>query len=211
MRLYKNPRYRIIEFNNRYFLVDSEQYIFSFIFPMINWLLPMKAYELSTEELDDFETEKTMPNKQWNKQGWLATGSSILIFSLIRPFTEVLDLQITQFINILILCLLLLSICLIRYSIRRKLTLVLPTENRKFMIKFRPPLKPILLIIFIYVYFSFFTFLGISLLLEFQPNLLIYLCLAPFPFILLFLNHGTCGYGPINVKKINEITIHETE
>ncbi|HEH2799653.1 TPA: DUF443 family protein, partial [Staphylococcus aureus] len=39
-QIYKNPKYRVIRYNNEYFMVDLVSTWITYFFPMINWFLP---------------------------------------------------------------------------------------------------------------------------------------------------------------------------
>ncbi|HCU9296618.1 TPA: DUF443 family protein, partial [Staphylococcus aureus] len=41
-QIYKNPKYRVIRYNNQYFMVDLVSTWITYFFPMINWFLPKK-------------------------------------------------------------------------------------------------------------------------------------------------------------------------
>ncbi|WP_323703673.1 DUF443 family protein [Mammaliicoccus sp. Dog046] len=205
IRLYKNPRYKIIEFNNRFFLVDSEQYIFSFIFPMINWLIPMKAYELSTEERNNLNHQSTTSQRLEKKHLWIIIGGTVLLSNLIKPLTTLLDLEISNVTNIFILTLLLLVIFISRFVLSRKFNLDVSKKNSTVKLRLKPTIKDLLIILYCYFIFFIMMCLFSALIFTIQPNVIIYIGVALFILGVLFVNNMTFGKaGPINVKVIEE-------
>ena len=45
--IYKNPRYKIIQKDNQYLMVDLEKNWCSYLFPMLNWFIPIKYTKLT--------------------------------------------------------------------------------------------------------------------------------------------------------------------
>ena len=43
--IYKNPRYKVVQKDNKYLLIDLEQHWYSYLFPMLNWIIPIKYIE----------------------------------------------------------------------------------------------------------------------------------------------------------------------
>ncbi|HGZ9190290.1 TPA: DUF443 family protein, partial [Staphylococcus aureus] len=46
----KNPKYRIIKYNEEYFMVDLVSTWIAYFLPMINWFIPKKYAKISREE-----------------------------------------------------------------------------------------------------------------------------------------------------------------
>ncbi|CAC8053963.1 tandem five-TM protein [Staphylococcus aureus] len=46
-QIYKNPKYRVIRYNNEYFMVDLVSTWITYFFPMINWFCPKNTQKLA--------------------------------------------------------------------------------------------------------------------------------------------------------------------
>ncbi|ORN88772.1 hypothetical protein B8A12_13680, partial [Staphylococcus aureus] len=62
----KNPKYRIIKYNDDNWLV--------LFIPLLNWLTPKRYIKISQEELESLNTFKPAKNNAF----WPALGSSVL-------------------------------------------------------------------------------------------------------------------------------------
>ena len=51
-QIYKNPKYRVIRYNNEYFMVDLVSTWITYFFPMINWFIPKKYAKISENEFE---------------------------------------------------------------------------------------------------------------------------------------------------------------
>ncbi|WP_145426914.1 DUF443 family protein [Staphylococcus pettenkoferi] len=49
----KNPRYKIIDFHNRYYLLDLSRNPFLFVFPFLYWFVPIKGELISNEQMKE--------------------------------------------------------------------------------------------------------------------------------------------------------------
>ena len=74
--IYKNPRYKIIQKDNRYLMVDLEQNWYSYLCPMLNWFIPIKYTELTYQE---FNNINIFNNRGHNSQGMMAAGIGVTI------------------------------------------------------------------------------------------------------------------------------------
>ncbi|WP_323703666.1 DUF443 family protein [Mammaliicoccus sp. Dog046] len=203
-KIIKNSRYNIINYNNKNYLVDTEQSYWSYIFPMINWILPMKAYELFDEEYNALQQQEAMSNAQKKNRGLFAGGMAVFLSSLLRPITGLIDMDISIFVNLIITLLLILTVCYWRYSLRRKNKLDLSVANNNSTFILWPSIKHIGICICFYLFCLFaITVFSYSLFID-DANFIMYIVLLIFSACLLFINTTTYGEGPINVKEIAE-------
>ena len=91
--IYKNPRYRIIQKDNRYLMVDLEQNWYSYLCPMLNWFIPIKFTELTYQE---FNNINIFHNGGQKSQGILAGGIGVTISVLLRSLVGYMDINISQ-------------------------------------------------------------------------------------------------------------------
>ena len=84
--IYKNPRYKIIQKDNRYLMVDLEQNWYSYLCPMLNWFIPIKCTELTYQE---FNNLNIFNNGGQNSHGMMATGIGAVSYThLTLPTSE---------------------------------------------------------------------------------------------------------------------------
>ena len=91
--LYKNPRYKIIQKDNRYLMVDLEQNWYSYLCPMLNWFIPIKFTELTYQE---FNNINIFHNGGQKSQGMMAGGIGVIISVLLRSFVGYMDININR-------------------------------------------------------------------------------------------------------------------
>ncbi|NDQ95748.1 DUF443 family protein, partial [Staphylococcus aureus] len=91
----KNAKYRIIKYNDEYFMVDLSSNCISYLLPMINWFIPKKGVKLSVKEVEKLDTIKAQKNSALN---WYI-GFSVLLTVIFRKYISLLDLEIERYIN----------------------------------------------------------------------------------------------------------------
>lgn len=103
--IYKNPRYNIIQKDNRYLMVDLEQNWYSYLCPMLNWFIPIKFTELTYQE---FNNINIFHNGGQKSQGMLAGGIGVTISVLLRSLVGYIDINISRiwivFIFLILAC-----------------------------------------------------------------------------------------------------------
>ncbi|NGR61181.1 DUF443 domain-containing protein, partial [Staphylococcus aureus] len=76
----KNPKYRIIKYNEEYLIVDLANNWLTLLLPMMNWLIPKKYVQISREDFDNLNIVKPVKNKAL----WPAIGSILLFGTMFR-------------------------------------------------------------------------------------------------------------------------------
>ncbi|WP_151095633.1 DUF443 family protein [Staphylococcus aureus] len=51
-QIYKNPKYRVIRYNDEYFMIDLVSTWITYFLPMINWFVPKKYAKISEKEFE---------------------------------------------------------------------------------------------------------------------------------------------------------------
>ena len=87
-----NPKYRIIKYNNDYFMVDTISHWITFLFPMINWFVPKRYAKLSEEEYNNLDIVKPVKNSGAS----IGAGLAILISALLRNYVNIFNIQIQK-------------------------------------------------------------------------------------------------------------------
>lgn len=119
--VYKNERYRILEYNSRYMLIDCDRGVLGYLCFLFNWIIPLKVYSLSRQEADDLMT----PNVNYKpKKSNRILVSVILLFGIIviPNIIEKLNLNliVSIFLNLVVISLSVICIRII-YSRNSKL------------------------------------------------------------------------------------------
>ncbi|HDA3651370.1 TPA: DUF443 family protein, partial [Staphylococcus aureus] len=91
-QIYKNPKYRVIRYNNEYFMVDLVSTWITYFFPMINWFLPKKYAKISENEFERLNIVEPVKNNVF----WPVAGSSALLGVALRKYTHLLDIQLDK-------------------------------------------------------------------------------------------------------------------
>ncbi|WP_323703674.1 DUF443 family protein [Mammaliicoccus sp. Dog046] len=191
--LHKNPRYKLITYHHKNYLVDTEQSFWSYIFPMINWILPIKAYELSDEEYNEIQQDETMSKTQKKNQSLFVGGMVVLLSSILRPISDLLDIDISYAINITIIILLILAACVFRYRLRQNHALNIDMQLQLSKLCILPSLKQILLTLASFLVCSLGILTYIYIIFNAQSNILHYIFLLPFLLFLTYLNTSSFG------------------
>ncbi|WP_142293654.1 DUF443 family protein, partial [Staphylococcus epidermidis] len=85
-RIHKNPRYKLIELDQKKYLIDLESNYVTYLLPMLNWILDKELIEVSRETLEKIEYDNNTNKEQTKGLGWLAGGGGVLFATLMRPF-----------------------------------------------------------------------------------------------------------------------------
>ena len=127
----KKRIYRVVEVNDKKYLIDTEEHKLSYIFPMINWFIPKKAKELTDEKLKKLKPQKLL-NKEEKKERkqmiWGVIGSGMLIFSATKGYVEYFDVQSSSVINVLAF----LSIVIMAIAIRMYASMKMKDKSINF-------------------------------------------------------------------------------
>ncbi len=100
----KNPKYRVIKYDDEYLMVDVISTWLVYFFPFINWFIPKRCAKISREEYEKLNTVKPVKNKNF----WPVVGGTILLDDTSRKNIHLLKLQCDKRSVILICCVVLL-------------------------------------------------------------------------------------------------------
>ena len=117
--IYKNPKYKVIQHNGEYLLVDLVSTWFVYFFPFINWFIPKKYAIISEEEFENLNVVK--PNK--NNVFWSVIGSSVLFGVTLRKYIHVFDVQLDKLVVMILCALALICVIVFYFNLNRKLKL----------------------------------------------------------------------------------------
>ncbi|MGT2341381.1 DUF443 family protein [Staphylococcus aureus] len=146
----KNPKYRIIKYNDEYLMVDIISTWISFLFfPFINWFIPKEYVKISREEFENLNIVKPAKKNVF----WPVAGSSALLGVALRKYTHLLDIQLDKKLVIAICCITFIGILIFYVRLIKKSSLnIYNTKNKRSKIFLIPTLKKCLFHI-IWIYF----------------------------------------------------------
>ncbi|HDI5710469.1 TPA: DUF443 family protein, partial [Staphylococcus aureus] len=96
----KNPKYRIIKYNDEYLMIDIISTWISLFFPFINWFITKRYVKISREEFENLNIVKPAKKNVF----WPVAGSSALLGVALRKYTHLLDVQLDKKLVIAICC-----------------------------------------------------------------------------------------------------------
>ncbi|EFC06998.1 conserved hypothetical protein [Staphylococcus aureus subsp. aureus H19] len=117
--IYKNPKYKVIQHNGEYLLVDLVSIWLVYFLPFINWFIPKRYAIISEEEFENLNVIK--PNK--NNVFWSIIGSSILFGVTLRKYIHVFDVQLDKLVVMILCALAFICVIVFYFNLNRKLKL----------------------------------------------------------------------------------------
>ncbi len=124
----KNPKYRIIKYNDEYLMVDIISTWISLFFPFINWFIPKEYVKISREEFENLNIVKPAKKNVF----WPVAGSSALLGVALRKYTHLLDIQLDKKLVIAICCITFIGILIFYVRLIKKSSLnIYNTKNKR--------------------------------------------------------------------------------
>ncbi len=149
----KNPKYRIIKYNDEYLMIDIISTWISLFFPFINWFITKRYVKISREEFENLNIVKPAKKNVF----WPVAGISTLFAVTLRKYTHLLDTQLDKKLVIAICCITFIGILIFYVRLIKKSSLnIYNTKNKRSKIILIPTLKKFL---FHIVRICFFNFL----------------------------------------------------
>ena len=170
--IYKNPRYKIIQKDNRYLMVDLEQNWYSYLCPMLNWFIPIKFTELTYQE---FNNINIFHNGGQKSQGMLAGGIGVTISVLLRSLVGYMDINISRIWIFFMFLIGFVAVITLRLSIRKKLNHSAFNQNSTQKVMLIPSFKNMILVVFCYIMFLFFSIAPIQMIFDDNQNIFGYI------------------------------------
>ncbi|WP_088839706.1 DUF443 family protein, partial [Staphylococcus argenteus] len=170
----KNPKYRIIKYNEQYLMVDLANNWLRLLLPMMNWLIPKKYVKISKEEFDNLNIVKPTKNRAF----WPAAGGSILFGVTFRKYTHLLDVQLEKSLVITICFITFLSILIFFLKLNQKLKLKVFNANKehKEKVMLLPTFKHFCFVLFSYLFSGFFSIMSLCMLITLDSqNIIVFI------------------------------------
>lgn len=184
--IYKNPRYKIIQKDNRYLMVDLEQNWYSYLCPMLNWFIPIKCTELTYQE---FNNINIFHNGGQNSHGMMAAGIGVTISVLLRSVVGFMDINISRIWVMIMFLIGFITVIALRLSISKKLNHPAFNKKSKQKVMLIPSFKNMILVVFCYL-ISIYLITGLfyMMVIENIQNIWIYICWLGIFFAFTFMN-----------------------
>ncbi|CDR51456.1 DUF443 family protein [Staphylococcus schweitzeri] len=166
----KNPRYKVVQYNDEYLLIDLISTWLVYFFPFINWFIPKRCAKISREEYEKLITVKPVKNKTF----WPVVGGTILLGVTSRKYIHLLNIQLEKILVIIICFVVFLCILIFFVLLNRKLKLkVFDNKKEEQKIILVPTLKNAVLILYGYLLIGGMSILALSMLLTLENQNLI--------------------------------------
>ena len=198
--IYKNPRYKVVQKDNKYLLIDLEQHWYSYLFPMLNWIIPIKYIELTYEE---FSSLNIYTNRNHSAYGVAAGGIGVIISIYIRKIMYLIDIYLSTTYMFLIFSLGLIFIILIRIYISKRLKIKKFKKKEKKKIILFPTLKNLMIVLIGFLLFLFLSLMPCYVIFGNDFNIIFYVGWLVMVLMFTVLNMCTITDRKIHVKIIN--------
>ncbi|NGA80957.1 DUF443 domain-containing protein [Staphylococcus aureus] len=168
----KNPRYKVVQYNDEYLLIDLVSTWLVYFFPFINWFIPKEYVKISREEFENLNIVKPAKKNVF----WPVAGSSALLGVALRKYTHLLDIQLDKKLVIAICCITFIGILIFYVRLIKKSSLnIYNTKNKRSKIFLIPTLKNVCFTLFGYILFGGLTMLFLDALLSMSyQNIIVY-------------------------------------
>ncbi len=168
----KNPKYRIIKYNDEYLMIDIISTWISLFFPFINWFITKRYVKISREEFENLNIVKPAKKNVF----WPVAGSSALLGVALRKYTHLLDVQLDKKLVIAICCITFIGILIFYVRLIKKSSLnIYNTKNKSSKNFLIPTLKNVCFTLFGYILFGGLTMLFLDALLSMSyQNIIVY-------------------------------------
>ena len=196
--IYKNPRYKIIQKENRYLMVDLEQNWYSYLCPMLNWFIPIKCTELTYQE---FNNLNIFNNVGQNSHGMMAAGIGVTISVLLRSIVGFMDINISRIWVAIMFLIGFIAVIALRLSIRKKLNHPAFNKKSKQKVRLIPVFKNMIIVVFNYfILIYLITGLFDMMVIENIQNIWIYICWLGIVLAFLFMNIASIFDRKVHAK-----------
>lgn len=196
--IYKNPRYKIIQKENRYLMVDLEQNWYSYLCPMLNWFIPIKCTELTYQE---FNNLNIFNNGGQNSHGMMAAGIGVTISVLLRSIVGFMDINISRIWVAIMFLIGFIAVIALRLSIRKKLNHPAFNKKSKQKVRLIPVFKNMIIVVFNYfILIYLITGLFDVMVIENIQNIWIYICWLGIVLAFLFMNIASIFDRKVHAK-----------
>lgn len=119
--MYKNRRYKILRFNEAFYIVDMDRSFWLILFPFAFWTFPHYAFQISKETYKRIQITQS-EQMSVGSMALLGGGISVLFVNLLKPLFYQLNIQTTLSLNIIVLFVIIIFSLLARFYIHKRLS-----------------------------------------------------------------------------------------
>lgn len=123
----KNSKFKLIHYENRYFIIDLNRNKLTYIFPLLNYLTRQVLVEIDKDTLDNIRTNHINENKN-NALGSIGTGIGVLFATLTKPILDYMNFTTNLLLNIILVLISIIPLIILKEIIDRK-------KKKKFEIR----------------------------------------------------------------------------
>ncbi len=123
----KNSKFKLIHYENRYFIIDLNRNKLTYIFPLLNYLTRQVLVEIDKDTLDNIRTNHINENKN-NALGSIGTGIGVLFATLTKPILDYMNFTTNLLLNIMLVLISIIPLIILKEIIDRK-------KKKKFEIR----------------------------------------------------------------------------
>ena len=160
--MFKNVRYKLLQVDNKYYLLDMDRLVWSIVFPFIYWFVPHLVYQIDKANYESLK----IPDEQRGGRIWgvlAIAGISVPLGRLIGSISDqYIDAMPYVFMMIMFIVFIGISICIRLFVCRsnnRKMNNRIRLDmTPKRHIKIRPTIVG-----FFKAFLMYFSFLGLSI------------------------------------------------
>ncbi|HAR7073526.1 TPA: DUF443 family protein [Staphylococcus aureus] len=197
-QIYKNPKYRVIRYNNEYFMIDLVSTWITYFLPMINWFVPKKYAKISEKEFESLNIIKPVKNNVF----WPVAGSSVLFGIILRKYGNFFNVQFEKKVAITVFFIMLIGILIFYFYLNKKLKLKIFNTNmvNKNRIVLIPTFKQGCLIVFAYFFLGSASIFTLTILLTTESqNIIIFITWVIITMFFFLVNMASIGNEKVHV------------
>ncbi|ADL22502.1 TPA: DUF443 family protein [Staphylococcus aureus] len=197
-QIYKNPKYRVIRYNDEYFMIDLVSTWITYFLPMINWFVPKKYAKISEKEFESLNIIKPVKNNIF----WPVAGSSVLFGIILRKYGNFFNVQFEKKLAITVFFIMLIGMLIFYFYLNKKLKLKIFNTNvvNKNRIVLIPTFKQGCLIVFAYIFLGSASIFTLTILLTTESqNIIIFITWVIITMFFFLVNMASIGNEKVHV------------
>ncbi|HCD3199065.1 TPA: DUF443 family protein [Staphylococcus aureus] len=197
-QIYKNPKYRVIRYNDEYFMIDLVSTWITYFLPMINWFVPKKYAKISEKEFESLNIIKPVKNNIF----WPVAGSSVLFGIILRKYGNFFNVQFEKKLAITVFFIMLIGMLIFYFYLNKKLKLKIFNTNvvNKNRIVLIPTFKQGCLIVFAYIFLGSASIFTLTILLTTDSqNIIIFITWVIITMFFFLVNMASIGNEKVHV------------
>ncbi|WP_411757035.1 DUF443 family protein [Staphylococcus epidermidis] len=115
----KNSKFKLIHYENRYFIIDLNRNKLTYIFPLLNYLTKQVLIEIDKDTLGNIRKNHINENKN-NVLGSIGTGIGVLFGILSKPILDYMNFTTNLVLNIILVLIAIIPLITSKEIINRK-------------------------------------------------------------------------------------------